>query len=62
VDEEAATVIAIQFQKNKKDISEELSSSSQPALVAVEQLLSTYSQKPLASAPPLVGNTSAKHL
>jgi DNA-binding CsgD family transcriptional regulator len=37
-----------------------LSSSSQSSLVAAEQLLSTYSQKPLASTPPLVRATSAK--
>lgn len=34
-------------------------SSSQSSLVAEEQLLSKYSTKPLASAPPLIGATSA---
>jgi DNA-binding CsgD family transcriptional regulator len=47
------------FIRNKKAISEELSSSSQSSLVAAEQLLSTYSSKPLESAAPLVGATSA---
>jgi DNA-binding CsgD family transcriptional regulator len=37
-----------------------LSSASQSSLVAVEQLLSTNSPKPLTSAPPLVGATAAK--
>ena len=36
------------------------SSASQSSLVAAEQLLSTYSPKPLASAPPLVGATPTK--
>ena len=40
-----------------------MSSSSQSSLVAAEQVLSTYSQKPLASsAPPSVGATSAKKM
>jgi DNA-binding CsgD family transcriptional regulator len=40
-----------------------LSSASQSSLVAAEQLLSTYSQKPLASsAPPSVGATSGKKM
>jgi DNA-binding CsgD family transcriptional regulator len=40
-----------------------LSSSSQSSLVAAEQLLSTYSPKPLASsAPPSVGATSGKKM
>jgi DNA-binding CsgD family transcriptional regulator len=40
-----------------------LSSASQSSLVAAEQLLSTYSQKPLASStPPSVGATSAKKM
>ena len=37
-----------------------MSSSSQSSLVADEQLLSTCSPKPLASALPLIGDTSAK--
>jgi DNA-binding CsgD family transcriptional regulator len=40
-----------------------LSSISQSSLVAAEQLLSTYSQKPLASsAPPLAGTTTGKKI
>jgi DNA-binding CsgD family transcriptional regulator len=40
-----------------------LSSASQSSLVAAEQLLSTYSPKPLASsAPPSVGATSGKKM
>ena len=35
-------------------------SPSQSSLIADEQMLSTYSTKPLASAPPLVEATSAK--
>jgi DNA-binding CsgD family transcriptional regulator len=37
-------------------------SSSQSSLVAAEQLLSTYSTKPLASASPSVGATSGKKM
>jgi DNA-binding CsgD family transcriptional regulator len=37
-----------------------LSSASQSSLVAAEQVLSTYSQTPLASAPQLVEATSAR--
>jgi DNA-binding CsgD family transcriptional regulator len=40
-----------------------LSSASQSSLVAAEQILSTYSPKPLASsAPPLAGTTTAKKM
>jgi hypothetical protein len=39
-----------------------LSSSSQSSLVAAEQILSTYSQTPLASAPTNGGSISAKKM
>jgi hypothetical protein len=39
-----------------------LSSASQSSLIAVEQVLSSYSPKPLASALPLAGTTTAKKM